>query len=391
MKKETNVSLRKGGGRRAFTLVELLVVIAIIGILIALLLPAVQAAREAARRMQCSNNLKQLSLALHTYHDATKSLPATRASFGATDSGKPNNEVTPWGGHVALLPYIEQTAAYDALTNVIKIPVTDGAWPWNGNVNWRPGSVDVRTINASCFVCPSDSNPTFQDQDGWAPGGSGHTASTYMFSVGDAMQDFENTWDDGGKAIRPRSLFNPVMWKGMGACTDGTSNTIGMSEAVKTNGTEFSMELKGGIIGSGKDSGIATDVGVRMNQCVNQVDGKSIKDGMQSRSMRGCVLFGVVGNNSFHTVLPPNSPSCVDGAPQSNTIGQWGIFAATSNHTGGVNVGLMDGSVTFVSDTVNSITSNLDLPRPNQRTSGKSDFGVWGAMGTPGGGESVTF
>jgi len=118
---------RERDNQSAFTLVELLVVIAIIGILIALLLPAVQAAREAARRMSCSNNLKQMGLALHTYHDATKGLPASRSSFGG-------GEV--WGGHLALLPYVEQTATYDALTGKIRGGTLAGTYdvvPWTGS------------------------------------------------------------------------------------------------------------------------------------------------------------------------------------------------------------------------------------------------------------------
>jgi len=98
-------NLRIGGSKLGFTLVELLVVIAIIGILIALLLPAVQAAREAARRMQCTNNLKQIALALHNYHDARRSFPAVAGDGGV------NNAIPVWVSiFVRLLPYIEQTA-----------------------------------------------------------------------------------------------------------------------------------------------------------------------------------------------------------------------------------------------------------------------------------------
>ena len=387
--KNTNFVKSGGGGKvRAFTLVELLVVIAIIGILIALLLPAVQAAREAARRMSCSNNLKQMALALHTYHDATKGLPATRSTFGSTNSsGNPGG--ANWGGHLAILPYVEQQAAYSALASFIPSVRhgDNGIIPWN-SPGW--GTPDIRTIPFSGFVCPSDTNPNFTDADTWAPGGSGRTASTYMFCIGDAMNNFEVT---SNHTVQSRSLFNPMLWKALGSCADGTSNTIGMGESVKHFGANSdigSLELKGGIIGVGTND-IANSRSLRTTECENQVDGQRIIEGKSTRTMRGSVLYGSSGNNSFHTVLPPNSPNCAYGGPQANTVGAWGIYSASSNHAAGVNVALMDGSVTLVSDTVNSVTAGLTGDRPAQRTAGPSDFGVWGAMGTPNGKESVAF
>ena len=97
--------------RKGFTLVELLVVIAIIGILIALLLPAVQAAREAARRSQCSNNLKQIGLALHNYHDANKTFPFAWMVYATDVPGFSDLNAQVWGTRI--LPYLEQTALYD--------------------------------------------------------------------------------------------------------------------------------------------------------------------------------------------------------------------------------------------------------------------------------------
>src|SRR5438093_2413539 len=96
-------------GRRGFTLIELLVVIAIIGVLIALLLPAVQAAREAARRSQCVNNLKQMGIALHNYHDTLGAFPAGRPAYVADNGDRANNS-----GFVSMLNNMEQTPLYNA-------------------------------------------------------------------------------------------------------------------------------------------------------------------------------------------------------------------------------------------------------------------------------------
>ncbi len=116
--------------RRAFTLVELLVVIAIIGALVALLLPAVQAAREAARRMQCSNNMKQYGIALHNYHDTYQDFPSSRIQLSQFDGGtvSDNNLYAGWSTHVAILPFLEQTARWDAFLRVcLKIGIDSTA------------------------------------------------------------------------------------------------------------------------------------------------------------------------------------------------------------------------------------------------------------------------
>src|SRR5437899_216277 len=133
--------------RRAFTLVELLVVIAIIGVLVALLLPAVQSAREAARRMQCSNNLKQIGLGLHNFHDVFGSLPAG----AVTSSAKPpamkfqilNNKIHGWA--IFVYPYIEQKNLFDQ---------------YHFDVNWydAPNQL-VREQYVSTFICPSSLIP----------------------------------------------------------------------------------------------------------------------------------------------------------------------------------------------------------------------------------------
>ena len=135
--------------RTGFTLVELLVVIAIIGILIALLLPAVQAAREAARRSQCSNNLKQVGLALHNYHDVYRTFP--RWAYPADCTGAPGGDNSWWTGFTAMtmiLPYMEQGAIYDKIT-------------WSTRPEDNPNNQLFRLATISAYQCPSDTKAPF--------------------------------------------------------------------------------------------------------------------------------------------------------------------------------------------------------------------------------------
>jgi prepilin-type N-terminal cleavage/methylation domain-containing protein/prepilin-type processing-associated H-X9-DG protein len=141
--------------QRAFTLVELLVVIAIIGTLIALLLPAVQASREAARRMSCTNNLKQIGLGLHMYHDAYKGLPAGWSGYDP-GTGQPYWFGVPgWAFSARILPYMEQTGVYKNLVH-LELPITD------------PANDAARLAPIAIYRCPSDTgDKTFDLAGGW--------------------------------------------------------------------------------------------------------------------------------------------------------------------------------------------------------------------------------
>ncbi len=200
--------------RSAFTLVELLVVIAIIGILIALLLPAVQAAREAARRIHCTNNLKQIGLAFHNYHDTHKCFPP---SYVDSSSGGGDEE---WGWAVFLLPYVEQKPLFDQM-RVSEIPLHTML----ADANLR----DLIQTPLEAYLCPSDkvrdlvlttAQDATQGQD-YFDGGSGSlpqgfqpAASSYAGSKG-----HQDVLGNGRGAVPGKNTIS------FADITDGTSQT----------------------------------------------------------------------------------------------------------------------------------------------------------------------
>jgi len=357
--------------KRGFTLVELLVVIAIIGILIALLLPAVQAAREAARRMACSNNLKQMGLAIHNYHDAYKSFPAGSVSYGRSDYR--------FSMFIGLLPFCEQGPAYDSF-------ISGGCrYPWEHTFQLMP-----------MFVCPSDSNRKATWDNNNSP------ALSYHGCAG----DWPDRAGNDSNVNNPRGLFSlrRDQYKGMGAVTDGTSNTIAFSEAVI--GYDARLRVRGGIAANIKfmsDQGLspagATDY-FNSSVCWDTYAGGGFYKNTirMSRNETGrrfgdsAAMFSV-----FSTIYPPNGPSCTwadcGGGPgdQSDHNARM-VITATSHHTGGVSVALVDGSVCFVSETLQTLSPGVSYSSTNKVIvdSGASHFGVWGAYGCVNDGVAVS-
>ena len=198
----------RAGTRRGFTLIELLVVIAIIAILIGLLLPAVQAAREAARRAQCVNNLKQLGLGMHNYHSSMGTFP----SGGTTNwsSYGYNASWGTWSAHALLLGYMEGQPLYNS-ANFNWVCCWSDGWAINSTVT-------LATINN--FICPSDGlSPIPTQNDIWTG-----TNNNYLASIGTSLTDYVQTT---GPFAAPPGPTN-----GVGAITDGTSNTIAFGEAL---------------------------------------------------------------------------------------------------------------------------------------------------------------
>ena len=358
MKNSCFVKTEGGGNLRAFTLVELLVVIAIIGILIALLLPAVQAAREAARRMQCSNNLKQLGLALHNYHDSHKAFPSAGTSIVRPDG---TNRYDHFGPFFILTPFYEQQAVYDLGVTNAKDP--DSGTPFDTNM--------------SALACPSDTYRVRSNGRSCYAICSGDWADRIASSSG-----IENT---RGIFVQPtRNWANDKranVWNNFGTLSDGSSNTIIFSEKV----TAASGNVIKGSYSLDSNNGIKKEIPSTFPYlCLTMRDGASYSgtayEGEHVGRRWACGRIPM----TFCTILSPNSPSCravgSDGEYRERTL-----YSASSFHTGGANAGLGDGSVAFVSETVNTgaITATTLMKK-----AGPSPFGIWGAMGSIAGGES---
>jgi prepilin-type N-terminal cleavage/methylation domain-containing protein/prepilin-type processing-associated H-X9-DG protein len=323
--------------RRGFTLIELLVVIAIIAILIGLLLPAVQKIREAAARMQCSNNLKQLGLALHNYHDSNGRLPPGRKSLGNTEGyGQPTYSPDPvilnLHGLVLLLPYIEQdnlykqfnlnAAAGDFLGSQLGYSIGNAKLASPDAV--ASGNAALAANRVATFLCPSDpGNPTINPSPYYSPdlGKTGIKAykTSYDFIAQCQGVGYYNYW--ANSSLGTRYMFGENSTTRITDVTDGTSNTLAMGEQT--------LALYNGVTTSWAYAGWVS-VGIDPVGAWNT-----------TYPARGLNIWNYNNNTS-----PPN-----------NTPGQrasW--YNASSLHTGGVNFVFADGSVHFISQTIDVVS-----------------------------------
>jgi prepilin-type N-terminal cleavage/methylation domain-containing protein/prepilin-type processing-associated H-X9-DG protein len=354
--------------RPGFTLIELLVVIAIIGVLIGLLLPAVQKVREAANRARCTNNLKQLGLALATYHDAQGVFPP--------GSGGPSSSGYRIGTLTFLLPGVEADAVYRQIWS--SFPVTYGSTtytsvpvPWDQNyVPWG------YAYQVPILHCPSDI-PQYDARGGL----TGKIASTnYVTCRGDFVTGTGNN-DVPPAGCKKRGMFRNENGKASNAIAirdiiDGTSNTIALAERVFHQPSAPRAVL--GNIVDNEGAALASNPSI----CLPTVAGTDYIASLTMDVYYGGYRFedGMCQFTGFNTILPPNSPSCMEAG--SNTDG---VFSAQSRHAGGVNCCFADGSVHFIAQTIDA--GNSGAPEP--ATGGASPYGVWGALGTINGGETV--
>ena len=377
--------------KRAFTLVELLVVIAIIGMLIALLLPAVQSAREAARRMQCTNNQKQWGLAIHNHHDVYGTLPPHGTQYTSLDGDTINRSLD--------TPELRTTVGPSALARVL--PFIEAANVSQGkdfreslftsgsgeNSYWN----DIKEIFLPMFTCPSDGEQTIASISPrgtpWAPG-------SYVVCVGSGTG---RSGLSGGRDARTEGVTvlhrtDGVFYKarnrpgeatngdaGLESMTDGTSNTMILSEA---------LFGKSDIVGSQQLTGMSPSMFQRviidgdpeppLGRAGENADMVAFTAAMiaadfpaQSKQERAAVwLSSRWDHSAYNAYLLPNQRNAANWWEKGTTGGGYAFLKATSNHTGGVNVLFGDGSGRFVQDSV-----SLD---------------VWRGLSTCAGGESVS-
>ena len=340
--------------RLGFTLIELLVVIAIIAVLIALLLPAVQAAREAARRAQCINNLKQIGLASHNYISQNNTFPLgdmyPAATKFATSTGVPGNGYNSYsfGWPIGLLPFIEQSPLYNA---------------WNFSFTYADSTGSVYTNSTVSFnqvatlLCPSE-NASDRPQPPYA-------ALNYVGNFGGPAAIVSMS----GTIISPNWGDVVVQTSAIGVqdVTDGTSNTAMFSERLLGLTGNVKVFLGGanskrGIYPfSAPASTLNTNNAAAALTSLAQCKGLPAGTGSASSYRSGQIWIiahpWALPFNRYNHHGTPNMTSCDQGSGKGTVGvglgGALGVIPPTSNHPGGVNMCLADGSVKFIKDTIN--------------------------------------
>ena len=407
--------------RFGFTLVELLVVIAIIGVMVGLLLPAVQAAREAARRMSCGNNFKQIGLGLHNYHAAYNQLPIHGGGTGSgisvdnwwvsSNSGNQLN----LSAMVGLTPFFEQQALWEQISSPDPRTVTGAAppantgltapprWPamgpsptlFSSNPGYLPWATDVSTLR-----CPSDpgtglpslgrTNYGMCIGDSYAQAAALHystsatppTNTTYRPSTSAAAATNAKAAQRGIFVLYSTARFRDVL--------DGLSNTIAMGELISDLGDQDIRSAYSAVGGGGsaiEANPLLCVDGGQINPlrpkfwCTAGATGCTPPPVLQSNlpSSRGgnwaAALRSAV--SAVYTVRPPNSELCI-----GRWADNWGNYSPSSHHQGGVHVLMGDGAVKFITDSIEAGNQRAPIISVTNRPGAPSPYGLWGSLGT---------
>lgn len=354
------VSTTRRPHRRGFTLVELLVVIAVIGVLGGLLLPAVQSARESSRRVRCAHHLRQIGIALHSYHDANGCLPPGRfKTYDPRYAGQRppcTSTIIDKSLLVHLLPFVEQAALYSAINQDLTIVGAENQ--------------TVHAVAVATYFCPSDPASGVRELNAGAlapygypdsPGGrarmafSGYAGCTGSFAV------LALPMADRGCRVDPRAAaqndgsFHDLSPVRLSSITDGLSSTLFVAE--RANGHLTAQD--------------------------------AFRDGFSRK--HGWWITGNWGDTLVTAFYPPNAPSRVAlGASDAWTN------SASSFHPGGVNVLMGDGSARFIKDSIDSWPFDPSTGNPTGARRTQAGWweasprpGIWQALATRAGGEVI--
>ena len=345
--------VRSFGGRRGFTLVELLVVIAIIGVLVALLLPAVQQAREAARRMQCANNLKQFGIAIHTYHDTWKKIPNAHHDLWPIQLGQPpagNGVITTgaWdqakmtGWQARVLPQMEQQPLFDKIVFNYKAP--NGWFGWESQVISPQGQKAIRTQQVPYARCPSDQSPEMTD---WAQASySGSNGSQRTPSCDGSCNPFLNNIISNPP--QPTDVFynEPMPWNAdHGNVGDGARNLSGVM-------ARMYADISFAAVRDGLSNTIF--VGEQIPECRDHHGGWWHYNGMGNAHASTSTPINIF------TTCDVDQPDAIrKGHPFTNCTNpcNWNLsWSFKSRHPQGCQFVFGDGSVHFINQSVNYAT-----------------------------------